>query len=738
MRNYHSIRTHQRQVLLGAASVATVGWLAVAASATTYNWGSSGSGGVWSTPTNWSPSSSVAGPTTGDTAVLGDATANRTVFYDTGASGSLGTLDFTQTDPYLNMLDMNKGLAITNGVTLSASAGGMSEIFIDPAVPSTASTTTNLKTPAVTLNAGGELEMSNYAVSTNNYSAQTELVGNLVVTGGAFYIDQGVMPTTYYGTGNGPLLTTTVTGSLTMSSGQISFGANDPTTGNAFPLYTTSGYTATKNDRLTIEGNLTITGGTFVAGYGTDQLLLGGTTNSISGLSGAITPQVALFQQGSATAESLTTSSNLTGGGLSMGYKGSGGGITFSVGSGSSATLQISKITFSDHQSSTVETLQLTSDISSTNTLIDAGGDSSLAKTFAIDTNGHTLDLTGADTQEKLFNTASGTTIWSLTNSAGSAAPGTIKATSFDLSAPTGGSSVGSYVNLVATGGGGQTNTLSNTSGGTIDAASTFTYAGTATTSNYDNLVSSRTVGNVVVQTGALELGSAITTAAPSTVTVDAGATLNLNGYALNTNSLTDNGSMITGGTLTLASGEMLKGSGSVLGDLVIAAGSTLSPGDTPGTISNTGNVTYAGGGTYQWEVNNATGTAGTDPGWSIQVISGTLDITATSGSPFIINVTSLSGDSAGVSANFNPADNYVWTIATAGGGINGFAADAFSVNTAAFANTFDGSFAVSVSGNSLNLTYTAAAIPEPAAGSSMAFLGVMAIGLLVRRRKVR
>jgi hypothetical protein len=61
--------------------------------------------------------------------------------------------------------------------------------------------------------------------------------------------------------------------------------------------------------------------------------------------------------------------------------------------------------------------------------------------------------------------------------------------------------------------------------------------------------------------------------------------------------------------------------------------------------------------------------------------------ISATSGSPFAINLWSLAStgpDVNGAAANFNAAQGYTWRIATASGGITGFSADKFRINTSA------------------------------------------------------
>ncbi len=75
------------------------------------------------------------------------------------------------------------------------------------------------------------------------------------------------------------------------------------------------------------------------------------------------------------------------------------------------------------------------------------------------------------------------------------------------------------------------------------------------------------------------------------------------------------NGSTAAGSAVAVNSGGTLAGSGSVNGTVAINSGGTLSPGNSPGTI-NTGATGYNGGGTDVWEINNATGIKGADPGW--------------------------------------------------------------------------------------------------------------------------
>ena len=121
------------------------------------------------------------------------------------------------------------------------------------------------------------------------------------------------------------------------------------------------------------------------------------------------------------------------------------------------------------------------------------------------------------------------------------------------------------------------------------------------------------------------------------------------------------------------------------------------------------GNTTWAGGGSLTWQLNDALGTAGSDPGWDWQNITGTLTISATSGSKFTTYLATLAGNTAGSAANFNNAHCYAWPIATASVGISGFAADAFTVNTNGFLNPVlaQSFFSVSNYNQSVYVVYT-------------------------------
>ena len=189
--------------------------------------------------------------------------------------------------------------------------------------------------------------------------------------------------------------------------------------------------------------------------------------------------------------------------------------------------------------------------------------------------------------------------------------------------------------------------------------------------------------GNTIVSAGTLALtGSANPTNSPS-ISVASGAILDGSGLFT--------GGLVVGGAQTLA------GLGTVVGPTTISG--TVSPFlGAIGTLANNGPLTFNGGGSYVWDINNATGAAGTDSGWGLlNITGGNLAIVATSGNPINIKITSLAaGDAPGNAANFNSANSYNWTLARADSPITGFDPSVFHLDTSAFSN-LPGSTAFSI-----------------------------------------
>ena len=212
---------------------------------------------------------------------------------------------------------------------------------------------------------------------------------------------------------------------------------------------------------------------------------------------------------------------------------------------------------------------------------------------------------------------------------------------------------------------------------------------------------------------GTLALGGGASLASSAFVSVTAGATFDVHA--------------VPGGFIA-APAQSIAGLGTVTGSMTIGSGATVAPGTAPGTSIGTltvsQGVTWGSGGNYNWQMLSGTGTAGTAASWDLLAVGGPLAITATVADPFKIDLwtlasTGAAGDVSGTAANFDASQNHAWRIASAAGGISGFAAGKFLVNTSAtngtggFANSLGGgTFSIAQSGNDLNLVFTSAAPP--------------------------
>ncbi len=176
----------------------------------------------------------------------------------------------------------------------------------------------------------------------------------------------------------------------------------------------------------------------------------------------------------------------------------------------------------------------------------------------------------------------------------------------------------------------------------------------------------------------------------------------------------TGSGSVIV--TRGTAGGGTLGGTGTISGGVNVNLGATISPGGTPaatdgvGTLT-TGSETWSGDATAVFEVSSATNGAGRD----LLVINGSLNVMATSGNVFTIQLVSMAGtNTPGLVPDFNAGSNYTWTVATASGGILNFDPSKFVVDASKFVNAYSGTFSVAAQGNSLVLNYTAPVVLVP------------------------
>ena len=292
--------------------------------------------------------------------------------------------------------------------------------------------------------------------------------------------------------------------------------------------------------------------------------------------------------------------------------------------------------------------------------------------------------------------------------------------------------------NLTDTGNG-LTRTLRKTGDGTLtlqglaNSIRGSTQVETGTLDLYGNLTAST---GIVVSTSGTSANSGARTANATINVRDTGSLLNSS-----TTTVWSRGNLIVNGTagaVVVENNGLLGGEGTV-GAVTLKSGSLLNPGNSPGTLTAS-LATWEAGSTYNWEINNATGTAGTN--WDVFSVTGALDLSALSSSAqmnLVLNSLSI--------ANYSTSTSYPWVFAKAASftGITAGTQDLtsyFNINTAAFnggtaANLPNGGFQV-VTGTEGSLrTLQLMAVPEPSTGSLLAFgLGGLVLTRLLRRKQ--
>ena len=241
-------------------------------------------------------------------------------------------------------------------------------------------------------------------------------------------------------------------------------------------------------------------------------------------------------------------------------------------------------------------------------------------------------------------------------------------------------------------------------------------------------------VGTLRLETASSFTGGTSITAG----TIDAAST-----GALGTNSITLNGatahlkvetSVTLANSLVFgAAGGRLSGHGTFSSGVVLGTNSVVGPGSSVGTLTFASGLTLASGGLYEFEMQDALGGPGI--GWDFVQVSGPLTFTATTISPFTLNLISLNaGGASGNPANFNSNNGYSWAIASATSFV-GFNPATMAINTSSFTSSLNGGvFSLSTSGNNLLLNFTP--VPEPSTWALLlAGLGIVGFRKLRRRR---
>lgn len=284
---------------------------------------------------------------------------------------------------------------------------------------------------------------------------------------------------------------------------------------------------------------------------------------------------------------------------------------------------------------------------------------------------------------------------------------------------------------------------LNNTTGATSSRVSV---SGTvnATGAELDGTTTINSGGTLNATGTSLYLGggSRTTVSSGGTLAAGSGQTIELNGGLLTNNGAqtgalnVNYGSAARGtgtfGTVTVGSGgkfgsnAVAAGSGTNAAasvhlagsEALLASGAATRTGPTLSTVparASVGNLALGGGSLLAINVQNAGGAAGT--GYDSVAVQGALTLSGynVAGNQITVGLASLDGNgAAGTAANFDPSQPYVLTLVTAAGGIQGFDASAFQVDTSGFQNNLNGGhFFVAQSGNNLNLDF--APVPEPA-----------------------
>ena len=172
--------------------------------------------------------------------------------------------------------------------------------------------------------------------------------------------------------------------------------------------------------------------------------------------------------------------------------------------------------------------------------------------------------------------------------------------------------------------------------------------------------------------------------------------TATINGGSLSVNTALSNA------TVNIASGGTLTGAGT-LGAVTVQSGGVIAPGNSPGNLS-VSSLTLNGGGSYNWELTDTTGSAGA--GWDVITVgggNGAVTLNATSLNQFTINIIATNP------SNWAAGTSRAWDIIDGGSWVSAFDASAFAISTNSFtASGSIGTFSVANNGGNLQLVYTA------------------------------
>lgn len=266
--------------------------------------------------------------------------------------------------------------------------------------------------------------------------------------------------------------------------------------------------------------------------------------------------------------------------------------------------------------------------------------------------------------------------------------------------------------------------TFANAFGGSTSGSLVKSGTGTLTLSGNNTFSGGATVSAGTISAGhANALGS-------GSVSIGGSGTLAVGSSITIPNNIAVTGTLNGAAASSQFSGT-ISGNGTLAGTLTIASGGSIAPGNSPGILNVSGAVTYASGSHYNWELAAfSTSTPGTN---FDQILIGTAgSLTINSGATLVPSFSGTATSPASGNVFWNASQSWTVVDKTGGGTVTG---TAFSVDNSAWSSA--GSFATAISSNSVLLTWTPSAIPEPS--TYAAIFGALALtGTVWHRRRQR
>jgi len=624
--------------------------------------------------------SATAGTYTFNGATAGDKITGATGLTKTGA----GTLALTSDNDFAGGTNITGGTLRIDGAG-RLGAGGIT-LSSGATLQSTAGSAVALANDVVVGSGGGTIDTGSQNVSVASLSSLTGLLtksgaGNLTVNG-------NFVPST--GGGVTVAAGNLVLGSGPNASGVYNLGASGVLTGNLVLSGT---------QRLNVDDGATL------SGAGQIQLATSGAL--ISNLSGNAGGTVSAGVGLNSTGQSFTA--------------GSWSGSTYSPGSFTSTIGATKGANTSTTGNLTVSgVISGNSDLDLSNNSVSGGGGGILTlsaqNTYAGNTtiNTGTPDVAGTASIKLGITNALPTTTGVIVGTKTAIGASRLDMNGFDQQvaylADGANATVGSTKNLSIVNNGSQASTL--TIGGAVTPGKAFGgVIGTGAAAinvvktgvNTQSLAGANTyTGSTTIQQGTLALTGAGSLASP-TITVASGATFDV--------------SAVSGGS-TLGSTQTLGGTGSVTGALTVAG--SIAPGMNAIGTFTLGATTLAGGGGLDFQIYDATGSAGS--GWDLLTATG--DLTAPGSGSFTIRLASASSaaGATGQAIHFNDNAAGSWVMMTTAGSLLGFDANRFTVDASGFTNNLaGGTFTVSDTGSAgtgLYLVFTPGSIATWSGGN--------------------